>query len=47
VGRFGKQQKEIALHDHPKVMQDAIKNLRHDQFGHSGFGYLPKNNYVT
>jgi len=47
VGRFGKPQKEIALHDHPKVMQDAIKNLRHDQFGHSGFGYLPKNNYVT
>lgn len=47
VGRFGKPQREIALHEHPKVMQEVIRNLKPEQFGYNGFGYLPQNNYVT
>jgi len=39
VGRFNKPQENIPLTSHPKVMQETIKNLKPDQFGHSMFGY--------
>jgi len=46
VGRFQKPQEHIPLSSHPKVMQDTIRGLRPDQWGHSGFGKLPYNDYA-
>jgi hypothetical protein len=45
-GKFNKPQKFIKLTDHPKVMQETIKNLTVDQWGYSGHGYLEENKYV-
>lgn len=45
VGRFNKPQKEIPLSEHPKFVQDTIRNLSPDQWGFNGFGLLPYNNY--
>lgn len=39
-GRFSKPQQPVRLEDHPKVMQDIIKNLTPDQFGYNGFGLI-------
>jgi len=46
VGRFSKPAKHIKLNDHPKVMQDTIKNLTPEMWGYSGHGKLGENNYV-
>jgi glycosyltransferase involved in cell wall biosynthesis len=46
IGRFERPSKHIALADHPKYIQETIKNLRPVQFGYSGFGYLRLNDYV-
>lgn len=47
VGRFNaRSTKHINLKDHPKVMQETIKNLKPEQFGYDGFGLLGKNKYV-
>lgn len=45
-GKFNKPQKFIKLTDHPKYMQDTIKNLTVDQWGYSGHGLLEENKYV-
>jgi hypothetical protein len=45
-GRFTKPQKHIPLSDHPKVMQETIKNLKPEQFGYDGFGQLGRNDYA-
>lgn len=37
-GRFTKHTKTLRLEDHPKVMQETIKNLTPENFGYSGFG---------
>lgn len=37
-GRFTKPQEKVSLSFHPKCMQEAIKNLTSDQFGHSMWG---------
>lgn len=47
VGRFNKPAREIKLEEHPKYIQETIKNLTPDQWGYGGFGLLPNNNYVT
>lgn len=39
-GRFGKPQKSIPLADHPKYVQDTIRNLKPEQFGYNGFGLI-------
>lgn len=39
-GRFNKPSKGIPLSDHPKYVQDTIKNLRSRNFGYSGFGLM-------
>jgi len=46
IGKFNKPQKFIKLTDHPKVMQETIKNLTPENFGYSGHGKLGENNYV-
>ena len=46
LGRFNKQQKHIPLSDHPKVMQETIKNLKPENWGYSGFGKIEENDYV-
>lgn len=46
IGRFNKPQKQIPLTDHPKIMQEVIRELAPDQWGYSGFGKLTENNYV-
>lgn len=46
VGRFKKPQKHIPLSDHPKVMQQVIRDLTPEQWGYSGFGYLETNDYM-
>lgn len=45
-GKFNKPQKIIALSRHPIYIQQTIKNLRKDQWGHSGLGNLERNIYV-
>lgn len=37
-GRYKNHTGTIAPDHHPSVMQETIKNLRPDQFGHNGFG---------
>lgn len=44
-GRFNKPSKHIRLEEHPKYIQDTIKNLTPEQFGYSMFGY-EENDYV-
>lgn len=46
VGRGNKPSKVIPLHDHPKVMQKALANLKPDQFGYDGFGNWEVCSYV-
>ncbi len=46
LGRYDKPQKEIPLTDHPIYVQKTILNLKPDQWGYSGFGKLPVNNYM-
>lgn len=45
-GRFSKPSKSIALEEHPKYVQETIKNLRPEQWGYSGFGELEVNRYA-
>lgn len=45
-GKFNKPQKFIKLTDHPKVIQETIKNLTPDQFGYNGHAMLEENKYV-
>lgn len=45
-GRFNKPQEQIKLSDHPKYIQETIKNLRPDQWGYNGLGHLERNNYA-
>lgn len=45
-GKLDRKHKFIKITDHPKYMQDTIKNLTPDQFGYSGFGTLGVNEYV-
>lgn len=45
-GRFNKPSKHIPLSDHPKYVQETIKNLKPEQFGYSGFGKLGVNDYA-
>lgn len=44
-GKLNKPQQHIALEDHPKFVQETIKNLKPEQFGYSAFGYM-ENDYV-
>jgi hypothetical protein len=45
-GRFNKPQEQIKLEEHPRFVQETIKNLKPEQWGYSGFGNLGENNYV-
>lgn len=47
VGRFSKPHLQIPLKEHPKYVQNTIKNLKPEQWGYSGFSNLVVNNYVT
>ncbi len=38
-GRIKKHSKPIPISDHPKYIQETIKNLKPEQFGYSMFGY--------
>lgn len=42
-GKLDKPQEAVRLEDHPKVMQETIRNLRPDQWGYNGFGLKEKN----
>lgn len=44
-GRYSKPHEFVPLKDHPKFMQNTIRNLTEDQFGYSGFG-IGKVEYV-
>lgn len=46
-GKFNKPQEHIRLEDHPKFVQETIKNLQPNQWGFNGLGHLEGNNYVT
>lgn len=46
IGRYLKPSKTIRLEEHPKYIQETIKNLRPDQFGHNAFGQLEENRYA-
>lgn len=45
-GRFNKPAKQIQLSEHPKYIQETIKNLTPDQFGYNGFGLISGGVYV-
>jgi glycosyltransferase involved in cell wall biosynthesis len=44
-GRLNKPQAFIPLSDHPKYMQETIKNLKPEQFGYDGLGF-ERNRYI-
>lgn len=46
IGKYHKPQREIKLRDHPKYIQETIKNLEPHNWGYNGFGNLRSNNYV-
>jgi glycosyltransferase involved in cell wall biosynthesis len=46
VGRASKPMQHIKLEDHPKYVQQTIKNLKPEMWGYSGFGLLEVNDYV-
>lgn len=39
-GRFNKPHKSITLSEHPKYIQETIKNLKPENFGYNGFGLI-------
>jgi len=41
-----KSWKKIEIKDHPKYIQERIKNIKSSQFGYSGFSWLPKIHYA-
>lgn len=45
-GKFSKPSEHISLEAHPKYMKDIIKNLKPENFGYSGWGYLEVNDYA-
>lgn len=45
-GKLNKPHEKIPLERHPKFVQETIKNLTPDQWGHSGFGYVEGGVYV-
>lgn len=46
LGRYSKPQKEVELDEHPKFIQETIKNLKPNMWGYNAFGNLKENNYV-
>lgn len=46
IGKYNKPQERIKLEEHPKFIQETVKNLTENMWGYSGFGNLPRNNYV-
>lgn len=46
IGKFSKPQKKIPLSDHPKYIQQTIKELRPENWGYDGFGHLERNIYA-
>lgn len=46
MGKWNKPQEQIKLTDHPKVMQETIKNLKPEQWGYSGHNHIGANNYA-
>lgn len=45
-GKLQKPHKFIDIKDHPKVIQETIKNLKPEQFGHSGLGLVEGKRYA-
>lgn len=45
VGRFQKPQATVKLLDHPQFIVPYLLTLTPEQFGYSGFGLLPTNDY--
>lgn len=45
-GRNAKPSKRIKLSEHPKYVQETIKNLRPEQFGYNGWGMFEVNDYA-
>lgn len=45
VGRYNKPHREIPLSDHPKVMQETIKNLKPENWGYNMFGAVDVKSY--
>lgn len=46
IGRNRKPQNHIPLSEHPKYIQETIRNLKPENFGYDGFGLLEKNDYI-
>lgn len=46
VGKFNKPQQKIKLEDHSKYIQQTIKSLTPEMWGHSGHNYLERNSYA-
>lgn len=46
TGRLTKPHKQIPLSDHPKYVQETLKNLRPDQWGYNGFNNIEVNSYA-
>lgn len=46
LGRYKKPSAMIRLVEHPKYIQEKIKNLKPNQFGYNAFGLLGKNDYA-
>ena len=46
VGKFNKPQEQIKLEEHPRYIQETIKNLTPEMFGYDAHGRLERNNYA-
>lgn len=46
MGRNAKPAQHIPLSDHPKYIQETIKNLKPENFGYNGFGMFEDSDYV-
>lgn len=46
-GKLNKPSERIPLEAHPKYVQETIKNLKPENFGYDGHGFLERNDYVS
>lgn len=47
LGRLNKPHKAINISEHPRYIQEALKNLKPEQWGYNGFNNLGVNNYAS
>lgn len=47
IGRINKPQQSLQIDQHPKYIQETIRNLKPEQWGFNGLGHLEGSRYVS